>query len=39
MDIEGAREMIDMIDALKKKTAGNLSEGDEVVARLKFSVA
>ncbi len=29
VDLEGAREMIDMIDALKEKTAGNLNKDDE----------
>jgi hypothetical protein len=29
VDLEGAREMIDMIDALKEKTAGNLSKDEE----------
>ncbi len=29
VDLEGAREMIDMIDALREKTAGNLSKDDE----------
>ena len=29
VDLEGAREMIDMIDALKEKTHGNLAKQDE----------
>jgi hypothetical protein len=29
VDLEGAREMIDMIDALREKTAGNLNKEDE----------
>lgn len=29
VDLEGAREVIDMIDALKEKTAGNLSKDEE----------
>ncbi len=29
VDLEGAREMIDMLDALREKTAGNLSKDDE----------
>lgn len=29
VDLEGAREMIDMIDALKEKTAGNLAKDEE----------
>ena len=29
LDLEGAREMIDMLDALREKTAGNLAKADE----------
>jgi len=29
VDIEGARELIDMMDALREKTRGNLSQADE----------
>jgi hypothetical protein len=29
VDLEGAREVIDMIDALREKTKGNLSKADE----------
>ena len=29
VDIEGAREVIDMMDALREKTRGNLSQADE----------
>ena len=29
VDLEGAREMIDMLDALREKTMGNLSKDDE----------
>jgi len=29
VDLEGAREVIDMIDALKEKTHGNLAKQDE----------
>lgn len=29
VDIEGAKEVIDMMDALREKTRGNLSQGDE----------
>jgi hypothetical protein len=29
VDLEGAREMIDMLDALREKTRGNLSKADE----------
>jgi hypothetical protein len=29
VDLEGAREMIDMMDALREKTRGNLSRADE----------
>jgi hypothetical protein len=42
VDLEGAREMIDMIDALKEKTAGNLSKDEqsllsEVLGSLKLT--
>lgn len=29
VDLEGAREMIDMLDALREKTRGNLAQADE----------
>lgn len=29
LDLEGAREMIDMLDALREKTQGNLAQQDE----------
>jgi Domain of unknown function (DUF1844) len=29
LDLEGAREMIDMLDALREKTRGNLAQADE----------
>jgi hypothetical protein len=29
LDLEGAREMIDMLDALREKTKGNLAKVDE----------
>lgn len=29
LDLEGAREMIDMLDALREKTTGNLAQQDE----------
>lgn len=42
MDIEGAREMIDMLDALREKTRGNLAKADdelllEVIGSLKLT--
>ncbi len=42
MDIEGAREMIDMLDALREKTRGNLAKTDdelllEVIGSLKLT--
>ena len=42
MDLEGAREMIDMLDALREKTRGNLAKADEemlieVIGSLKLS--
>lgn len=42
LDLEGAREMIDMLDALREKTRGNLSPEDdqlliEVLGSLKLS--
>ena len=42
LDIEGAREMIDMLDVLREKTHGNLSHEDdqlllEVIGSLKLS--
>ncbi len=42
LDIEGAREMIDMLDVLREKTRGNLSHEDdqlllEVIGSLKLS--
>ena len=42
LDLEGAREMIDMLDALREKTRGNLAHEDEqllleVVGSLKLS--
>ena len=42
LDIEGAREMIDMLDALREKTRGNLANEDdqlllEVIGSLKLS--
>jgi hypothetical protein len=33
MDLEGAREMIDMLDALREKTRGNLSREDDDLLR------
>jgi hypothetical protein len=33
MDLEGAREMIDMLDALTEKTRGNLGREDEDLLR------
>jgi hypothetical protein len=33
MDLEGAREMIDMLDALQEKTRGNLSQEDAELLR------
>jgi hypothetical protein len=42
LDLEGAREMIDMLDALREKTRGNLSKVDddllvEVIGSLKLT--
>lgn len=42
LDLEGAREMIDMLDALREKTRGNLAKADEellieVLGSLKLS--
>ena len=42
VDIEGAREMIDMLDALREKTRGNLAKVDdelllEVIGSLKLT--
>ncbi|MFZ0434178.1 MAG: DUF1844 domain-containing protein, partial [Candidatus Acidiferrales bacterium] len=42
LDLEGAREMIDMLDALREKTRGNLSKEDdqlllEVLGSLKLT--
>jgi hypothetical protein len=42
VDIEGAREMIDMLDVLREKTQGNLAKADsdlllEVIGSLKLS--
>lgn len=42
VDLEGAREMIDMLDALREKTRGNLAKADEellieVVGSLKLT--
>ena len=42
LDLEGAREMIDMLDALREKTRGNLSKADddlliEVLGSLKLT--
>jgi hypothetical protein len=42
VDLEGAREMIDMLDALREKTRGNLSKDDdnlliEVLGSLKLT--
>jgi hypothetical protein len=42
VDIEGAREMIDMLDVLREKTKGNLAKADsellvEVLGSLKLS--
>jgi hypothetical protein len=42
LDLEGAREMIDMLDALREKTRGNLSKTDddlliEVLGQLKLT--
>jgi hypothetical protein len=42
LDLEGAREMIDMMDALREKTRGNLAKADEdllieVVGSLKLT--
>jgi Domain of unknown function (DUF1844) len=42
LDLEGAREMIDMLDVLREKTRGNLAKGDEellieVLGSLKLS--
>ncbi len=42
VDLEGAREVIDMLDALREKTAGNLAKADdellvEVVGSLKLT--
>ena len=42
VDIEGAREMIDMLDALREKTRGNLAKADddllvEVLGSLKLT--
>jgi hypothetical protein len=42
VDIEGAREMIDMLDVLREKTLGNLAKADsdlllEVIGSLKLS--
>lgn len=42
VDLEGAREVIDMLDALRKKTRGNLAKADdellmEVVGSLKLT--
>jgi hypothetical protein len=42
VDIEGAREMIDMLDVLREKTMGNLAKVDsdllvEVLGSLKLS--
>ena len=42
LDLEGAREVIDMLDALREKTRGNLSKADddlliEVLGQLKLT--
>jgi hypothetical protein len=42
VDLEGAREVIDMLDALREKTRGNLSKADddlliEVLGSLKLT--
>ena len=42
LDLEGAREMIDMLDALREKTKGNLAKIDddllvEVIGSLKLT--
>jgi len=42
IDLEGAREVIDMLDALREKTRGNLAKADEdlvieVVGSLKLT--
>jgi hypothetical protein len=42
VDLEGAREVIDMLDALREKTRGNLSKDDdnlliEVIGSLKLT--
>jgi hypothetical protein len=42
LDLEGAREMIDMLDALREKTKGNLAKVDddlliEVIGSLKLT--
>jgi len=42
VDLEGAREMIDMLDALREKTSGNLARADddllvEVIGSLKLT--
>jgi hypothetical protein len=42
LDLEGAREVIDMLDALREKTRGNLSKADddlliEVIGQLKLT--
>jgi hypothetical protein len=42
LDLEGAREVIDMLDALREKTTGNLSKADddlliEVLGQLKLT--
>jgi hypothetical protein len=42
LDLEGAREVIDMLDALRDKTRGNLSKADdelliEVLGQLKLT--
>ena len=42
LDLEGAREVIDMLDALREKTRGNLSKTDdnllvEVIGQLKLT--
>src|SRR4029077_4582104 len=42
LDLEGAREVIDMLDALREKTRGNLSKADddlliEVLGSLKLT--
>jgi len=31
LDLEGAREMIDMLDALREKTMGNLAPGEDTL--------